>query len=219
MADINVERKGPSIWPWIIGLLVLALLIWAIAEMVSRDEEVAVTPVEEPVTAVPAPEPVPVPEAGTAETYETLAPLGAEDVGHRVRVRGRVVGQVVAEGFWLQPSGAVDQVIFVQLPAQTETGERLQAEGVKPGQEVTIVGTVQPAPSGRAETWVERTQLTKEPGYAGWTVQREFMIGPAEGATQPGMAPTQPTQPGTTPGQAAPDTQMRQPGDTVRGRY
>lgn len=28
MADINVERKGPNIWPWIIGLIVLALLIW-----------------------------------------------------------------------------------------------------------------------------------------------------------------------------------------------
>lgn len=28
MADINVERKGPSIWPWIIGLIILALLIW-----------------------------------------------------------------------------------------------------------------------------------------------------------------------------------------------
>jgi len=33
VADINVERKGPSIWPWIIGLIVLALLIWALVEM------------------------------------------------------------------------------------------------------------------------------------------------------------------------------------------
>lgn len=39
MADINVERKGPSIWPWIIGLIVLALLIWALAEMLGgRDD-------------------------------------------------------------------------------------------------------------------------------------------------------------------------------------
>jgi hypothetical protein len=34
MADINVERRGPRIWPWIIGLVILALLIWAIAEIV-----------------------------------------------------------------------------------------------------------------------------------------------------------------------------------------
>lgn len=29
MADINVERKrGPGIWPWIIGLIILALILW-----------------------------------------------------------------------------------------------------------------------------------------------------------------------------------------------
>ena len=33
MADIDVERKGPSIWPWIIGLVVLALLIWLLVEL------------------------------------------------------------------------------------------------------------------------------------------------------------------------------------------
>lgn len=30
MADINVERKKPGIWPWIIGLIVVALLVWAL---------------------------------------------------------------------------------------------------------------------------------------------------------------------------------------------
>jgi hypothetical protein len=45
MADINVERAGPSIWPWIIGLVVLALLIWAVAEMVgTRDRTGTVAP-------------------------------------------------------------------------------------------------------------------------------------------------------------------------------
>lgn len=39
MADINVERKGPSIWPWIVGLIVLALLIWALVEMFGRDDD------------------------------------------------------------------------------------------------------------------------------------------------------------------------------------
>jgi hypothetical protein len=37
VADINVERRNPSIWPWIIGLVVLALLIWAVAELLSGD--------------------------------------------------------------------------------------------------------------------------------------------------------------------------------------
>ncbi len=33
MADINVERKSPSVWPWVLGLIVLALVIWAVSEM------------------------------------------------------------------------------------------------------------------------------------------------------------------------------------------
>jgi hypothetical protein len=68
MADINVERKGPSIWPWIIGLLVLALLIWAVAEMVDRDDRVADT-VETTVPAAEAP-----PPAAPPATDEFVAP-------------------------------------------------------------------------------------------------------------------------------------------------
>ena len=39
MADINVERKQRSIWPWIVGLLVLALLIWLLASMFNGDDD------------------------------------------------------------------------------------------------------------------------------------------------------------------------------------
>jgi uncharacterized membrane protein YhdT len=30
MAEIKVERKGRSIWPWIVGLVVLALVVWLV---------------------------------------------------------------------------------------------------------------------------------------------------------------------------------------------
>ena len=43
MAEIKVEQKGPSIWPWIVGLIVLALLIWALMEMFGRDDTDTVT--------------------------------------------------------------------------------------------------------------------------------------------------------------------------------
>lgn len=34
MADINVQRKeGRSIWPWIVGLAVLALVVWGVTQM------------------------------------------------------------------------------------------------------------------------------------------------------------------------------------------
>jgi hypothetical protein len=39
MADINVERKQRSIWPWIVGLLVLALLIWLLASMFNGNDD------------------------------------------------------------------------------------------------------------------------------------------------------------------------------------
>lgn len=38
MADIKIERKGPNVWPWIIGLVVLALLVWALMELLGSDE-------------------------------------------------------------------------------------------------------------------------------------------------------------------------------------
>jgi hypothetical protein len=38
MANINIERKRPSIWPYIIGLLLLIAVIWAVAQVVQNDE-------------------------------------------------------------------------------------------------------------------------------------------------------------------------------------
>lgn len=43
MADIKVERKGPSVWPWILGLLVAALLIWLLVELFGDREAEAVS--------------------------------------------------------------------------------------------------------------------------------------------------------------------------------
>lgn len=63
MADINVERKGPSIWPWIIGLIILALVIWALAELMGDDDVVDTDPVA--VVDEPAASPVPAPVTNT----------------------------------------------------------------------------------------------------------------------------------------------------------
>ena len=40
MADINIDRKRTSVWPWILGLIVLALLIWALYELFDRKDDV-----------------------------------------------------------------------------------------------------------------------------------------------------------------------------------
>lgn len=54
MADINVERKQRSIWPWILGLILLALLIWLLSSMFNRNDEAAPT-TEQTTTSTPAP--------------------------------------------------------------------------------------------------------------------------------------------------------------------
>lgn len=49
MANIDIQKKeGGSFWPWLLGLAVLALLIWAGAEMLDTDDEdFAAVPAEE----------------------------------------------------------------------------------------------------------------------------------------------------------------------------
>jgi len=51
MADIRVERKGPNIWPWIIGLIVLALLVWGLMELFGRGDPEVVG--KDPAAAAP----------------------------------------------------------------------------------------------------------------------------------------------------------------------
>ncbi len=82
MADINVERKGPSIWPWIIGLIVLALVIWALAEMFGRDDRRAVGPAE-PLGVDTPTQPIGVPPAPAfpADTPTVTQPFPADTPG------------------------------------------------------------------------------------------------------------------------------------------
>ncbi|HWM92653.1 MAG TPA: hypothetical protein VN493_17950 [Thermoanaerobaculia bacterium] len=39
MAEIRVERKRTSLLPWIFGILLLALVIWALAETMDNDTD------------------------------------------------------------------------------------------------------------------------------------------------------------------------------------
>ena len=48
MANINVERKRTSVWTWVIGLVVAALLVWALVALFGgNDAAVDGTPVGE----------------------------------------------------------------------------------------------------------------------------------------------------------------------------
>ncbi len=89
MADINVERKRGSVWIWVVGLLVTALLIWAFAELFDgQDEGVEETAVEA-VGANPAPPPPAGRDCASPEPFGlAVEPRGRPP--ERSRERGRV---------------------------------------------------------------------------------------------------------------------------------
>ena len=146
MADINVERKGPSIWPWIIGLIVVALLIWALAEMLGDDDEVAVAPVPEQ-GIVPANPPPAEPVAqGPLNTIASVLGNPSGVVGQTFRPAAPLrVAEVVSDrGFWVEDQG---QRLFVIInegaPGQPQgqadvQGARAEMPDVNPGDMIRI---------------------------------------------------------------------------------
>lgn len=134
MADIDVERKGPSIWPWIIGLIILALLIWLLAEWLGDDEEV-VEPIGAPVPAEVQPPTVGVPPEPVAQApgvplsqiIESPATWTGQTWGGEVRV-----AEVPTDrGFWIEDQG---ERLFVILNDQPQE----EPKDINPGQTLRI---------------------------------------------------------------------------------
>ncbi len=49
MTEIKVERRRPGVWPWVLGLTVLALVIWGLTELLGGDDDAAEKVMEAPV--------------------------------------------------------------------------------------------------------------------------------------------------------------------------
>ena len=114
VADINVERKSPSVWPWIIGLLVLALLIWALVELFEGDEEAVVTDpaLEQPAMVEPAAEPA-LPDPMIAALPVSEIALAPGDYEGRTVSGETTVAEVVGEqGFWVEDGGERILVVY-----------------------------------------------------------------------------------------------------------
>jgi type VI protein secretion system component VasF len=52
MAQINIERKKTPVWPWILALILLALIAWAIYEFVYDRDQTEVYEEEIPATGM-----------------------------------------------------------------------------------------------------------------------------------------------------------------------
>ena len=129
MADIHIERKHTSIWPWIIGLLVLGLLIWGVAEMMGGedDEVAAVDPVAAPAIApgVNEVQPLPAdanPPTGVAQAagipISQIIASPATWTGKRVTGEVRVTEVVSDRGFWIEDQGQRLFVLLNEVPGE-----------------------------------------------------------------------------------------------------
>ncbi len=180
MVDINLEkRQGPSVIPWLVGLVVLALLIWGIAALVNTRKTTRAAeapPGTQPETpAAPAAMPAPGAPEGTAVELSSLLPLGPEDVGQRVSARGVVVGKPTGTGFWLR-SG--NDVLWVESGAKAQPGQQLTG----------LTGTLEQATPAESSQRVQEAALQPE---SGWTLQKTLYLNvePAAGTTSPSPPP------------------------------
>lgn len=148
MAEIHVERKETSIWPWILGLLLLLLLAWGIYELLDDD-------VEEPVAAAVVPPPA-VPPVTPATTPEPIAQgqlcvaqvLSAPTtyIGQSLGTCEMRVTEVVSDrGFWAEENG---QRVFVLVNEGTQTnpqpgvgdvtGQQAEQPDINAGQTIRV---------------------------------------------------------------------------------
>lgn len=128
MADIDIQRKDASIWPWLLGLALLALLGWFVFEALGNDEEVAVAPVEAPVVAPAVVNEVqPLPAAANPPTPVAAAPgivlseiINSPATWSGKTVNGEVrVGEVVSDrGFWIEDQGQRLFMLINEVPGE-----------------------------------------------------------------------------------------------------
>jgi hypothetical protein len=120
VADIDVERKsGPPIWAWLLGLLVLALLIWLIASMLGRDDT-------QPVPSDPARDTLPT-DVGVAAVPPTLREFRQAcqvEEGVRTEEMGREHEFTVQ--CFERLANAMDDVAR-QHPGEAEVGPQIEA--------------------------------------------------------------------------------------------
>ena len=164
MRRIDVEKKQASRWPWLLGLVVLALALWGVTILLRPPPE---EPVEVPgITPADTLPPTPIPGLSNGEgpsmTPDLLAllPLDDRDEGRQVRTRGRVVA-TGASAFWILADSVV---VRVDARSPVHKGDTLTVEGT--------LRSADPAMTDRMTSEV----LPREPGFDDWTVIRSMKL-------------------------------------------
>ena len=188
MAEIRIERRrGPSLWLWVIGLIVLALFIWAIAELVNTDRDnqtmAAADTVDAPASTAPT-QSAPGAADGESATPGTqeagagpaplqdLMPLGIQDAGQQVTADGIVVSPAARGGFWMDVGG--NTVLWVSGSLKVTPRQAVQG----------VTGTLRPFTPAALSAWTGATDIRALAArHPSWQLQASLYL-----ATSPGSA-------------------------------
>jgi hypothetical protein len=164
MRQLDMKRKQTSAWPWLAGLVVLGLAVWAATSLLAPKAEELDTTADAAVEDVLSPAALPMPANPVGITplrsVDELAPLSQDDVGQRVRAEGEVLATGTA-GFWMLAGSDVLRV---------ESGRT-----VRLGQTVEVQGTLQEEPPERTDQ-VASEVLSRRPQAEGWNVARGLKL-------------------------------------------
>lgn len=162
MAEIQIERKKSGGWMWLVGLLVLALLVWGLFELLDNDPEVA----ELPPAAAPVVAPAVAPAvAGPTPLTDVVAIVAVPDpmplVGQPVQLTNVAVQAVPGDSiFWVGPSET--QRLLVVLDETRTPGTPVEGRvNVNPGQTVSVSGVLRQTPAD-LQPWQARWKLNEE---------------------------------------------------------
>lgn len=130
MAKIPVERtSGGGWWKWLLGLLLLGLAIWLVAELITEDDEYETAEIEAVEPVAPATTPA---AAGTMATLAAILNNPDEYIGETFPgVTAEVVEVPTDRGFWIEADGQRMFAIVIDEP-------REQRVDINPGQTVQI---------------------------------------------------------------------------------
>lgn len=173
----EVRRKRTSIWPWVGGVIFVALIAWGVTGILAApggDEDLPDVLLAEdtlPPVTIPTP-PQPVREQERVRGVEDLAPLDDQHVGEEVRAEGEVVA-TGTDGFWIVVGTEVIRV----------DSER----AVRRGDVVRVVGSLQPDDGARTDRIVSEV-LSRTPRAQDWRVVRspKLVEGVVDGAADTG---------------------------------
>lgn len=165
MRKIDVEKKRASQWPWLLGVGLLALVVWGATTLLRAplEEEGPDLPGTTADTLPPAAIPSSTGGASAARQAQSLAalmPLGDEDIGQTVQVEGEVVA-TGNDAFWIVSGSSVLRVDSFQR--------------ARKGDSLSVRGVLQPAEEAMTDQMATDV-LSRDPAAQSWTVIRSVKL-------------------------------------------